>query len=140
MEESHLKLKIKNNKKIRISFFIGSLGLGGTEKQLLNLINSLDKKKFIIDLHILMNEKGELFKELNKNIKVFLPRFRFKLLLKNFLNFVVSYFRIRKTKPEIIHCFLPHAYLIGGFIGYFINHRNVIMSRRSLNFYQDNFL
>ena len=106
MKKSQLKLKKKTNKKIHISFFIGSLGLGGTEKQLLNLINSLDKKKFIVDLHILMNEKGELFKELNSSVKVFLPKFRFKSLLKYLLNFIVSYFRIKKTKPEIIHCFL----------------------------------
>ncbi len=139
MKKSQLKLKKKTNKKIHISFFIGSLGLGGTEKQLLNLINSLDKKKFIVDLHILMNEKGELFKELNSSVKVFLPKFRFKSVLKYLLNFIVSYFRIKKTKPEIIHCFLPHAYLIGGFIGFFVNHRNIIMSRRSLNYYQHNF-
>ena len=48
------------------------------KKQLLNLVNSLDKNKFRIDLFILMNEKGELFNELNSSINVYLPKFKFK--------------------------------------------------------------
>ena len=58
MLKSQLKFKKNTHRKIHISFFIGSLGLGGTEKQLLNLINSLDKKEFKIDLYLLINEKG----------------------------------------------------------------------------------
>ena len=139
MENSQIKLKKKIKKKIHISFFIGSLGLGGTEKQLLNLINSLDKREFQIDLYILMDKNGELFKELDTSINVFLPKFKFRSRLKHFLNLVVNYLRIRKNKPEIIHCFLPFAYLVGGIIGVFINHQNIIMSRRSLNNYQQKF-
>ena len=44
--------------------------------------------------------------------------------------------RIKLTKPDIIHCFLPQSYIFGGFIGLLLNHKNVIMSRRSLNTYQ----
>ncbi len=126
---------IKKNKKIHISYFIGSLGLGGTEKQLIKLLNSLDKKQFKIDLHLL-DEKGDLFEELDNSIKVYLPKFKFKLKLKHLFNFIVNYYRVKKTKPDIIHCFLPFAYLMGGFIGLLNKNKNIIMSRRSLNNYQ----
>ena len=78
------KLKKFSNQKIHVSFFIGSLSIGGTEKQLLNLVNSLDKNKFRIDLFILMNEKGELLNELNSYINVYLPKFKFKSKIKHF--------------------------------------------------------
>ncbi len=133
-----IKLNKQTVEKIHISFFVGSLDIGGTEKQLLKLLNSLDKKKFKIDLYII-SEKGDLFKELDKEIKVYLPKFRFKSKLRHLLNFIVNYYRVKKTKPDIIHCFLPFAYLIGGFIGLLTNNQNIIMSRRSLNNYQKKF-
>ena len=86
MLKSQVKLKKYINHKIHISFFIGSLALGGTEKQLVNLINSLDKKKFRIDLYLLTNQKGDLFKDLDDSIRVFFPKFKFKSILKHFLN------------------------------------------------------
>ena len=132
-------VKKKLEQQIYICFFIGSLDLGGTEKQLVNLINSLDKKKFKIDLYLLTDKKGDLFGELNSSVKVFLPKFKFKSKLRYFFNFLVTYFRIRRTKPKIIHTFLPYAYLVGGLIGYFLNHPNIIMSRRSMNNYQKKF-
>ena len=128
-------LRKKKIDRIHIAYFIGSLDLGGTEKQLLTLLNSLDKKKFKIDLYIIRKE-GELFEKLDKRIKVYLPKFRFKSKLRHLPNLIINYYRVRKTKPDIIHCFLPFAYLIGGFIGLFAKNENIIMSRRSLNYYQ----
>ena len=80
-----------------------------------------------------------MFKDLDSSVRVFLPKFKFKSILSHFFNFIVNYFRIKKTKPEIIHCFLPFAYLMGGFAGFLNNHQNIIMSRRSLNYYQRKF-
>lgn len=126
----------KKLERIHISYFIGSLGVGGTEKQLLALLNSLDKKKFKIDLYIIMQEKGDLFEKLDKTINVYLPKFRSKSKVNFLFNFIINFYRVRKTKPDIIHCFLPFAYLMGGFIGLFTKNQNIIMSRRSLNYYQ----
>ena len=137
-KKAYTKLKKNSHKKILLTFFIGSLNLGGTEKQIVNLINSLDKEKFKIQLHLL-SEKGDLFKEVDKSVKIFLPKFKFKFKFKHVLNFFVNFYRIKKTKPEIIHCFLPFAYLMGGVIGILLKHQNIIMSRRSLNNYHNNF-
>ena len=58
---------LKNKKKIRI--IIGSLNVGGTEKQLLEIINRLVEKKWEIEL-ITLKEKGNLAEDLNPKIKV----------------------------------------------------------------------
>ena len=50
---------LKNKKKIRI--IIGSLNVGGTENQLLKIINYLAKKNWEIEL-ITLKEKGILAK------------------------------------------------------------------------------
>ena len=87
-------------------------------------------------MHNKIQEWRDLFEELDNTIKVYLPKFKFRLKLKHLLNFIVNYYRVKKTKPDIIHCFLPFAYLMGGFIGLFTKNQNIIMSRRSLNYYQ----
>jgi len=126
--------KKKENHKIKIAFIIGSLNIGGTEKHLLNLINNFDKNKFSIYLYLLI-EKGTMFSKISKDAKVFYPK---KTIRKfsHFINFFKTLIRIKLTKPDIIHCFLPLSYIFGGFIGLLLNHKNVIMSRRSLNAYQ----
>ena len=58
---------LKNKKKIRI--IIGSLNVGGTEKQLLKIINYLAKKNWEVEL-ICLKEKGILVKYLNKKISL----------------------------------------------------------------------
>ena len=58
---------MSSKKKIRI--IIGSLNVGGTEKQVIQILNGLYKKKWSIEL-ITINGKGKLTKLLNycKNI------------------------------------------------------------------------
>ncbi len=128
----------KNNKKKRIAFIIGSLNIGGTERHLLNLINRLDQTKYGIDIHLL-NEKGVLFDELNSTVRKFYPKKIIYKKIDHFFNFFRTLWRIKATKPDVIHCFLPQSYIFGGVIGLILNHKNIIMSRRSLNFYQNNF-
>ena len=42
----------------------------------------------------------------------------------------------KKISPKIIHYYLPHAYLIGGFLSIFKDKTTFFMSRRSMNNYQ----
>ena len=62
---------LKNKKKIRI--IIGSLNVGGTEKQLLKIINNLVKRSWEIEL-ITLKEVGVLAKYLNKKTGIFKTR------------------------------------------------------------------
>ena len=130
-----LNKKNTEKEKILIAFIIGSLNIGGTEKHLLNLINNFDKKKFSIHLHLL-NEKGTMFSKMNKEVKVYYPKKTISTKFSHCINFFKTLIRIKLTKPDIIHCFLPQSYIFGGIIGLLLNHKNVIMSRRSLNAYQ----
>ena len=127
--------KKKEKEKILIAFIVGSLNIGGTEKHLLNLINNFKKEKFSIHLHLL-NEKGTMFSKMNKDVKVFYPKKTISTKFSHLINFFKTFIRFKLTKPDIIHCFLPQSYIFGGVIGLLLNHKNVIMSRRSLNNYQ----
>lgn len=49
--------KEKDMKRIKVLFMIPSLGSGGAEKVLVNLVNNLDKNKFDITLKTLFNDK-----------------------------------------------------------------------------------
>ena len=64
-------------KKIRI--IIGSLNVGGTEKQLVQILNGLYKKNWNIEI-ITITNIGELAKRLNKNIKISDPLCKFNIL------------------------------------------------------------
>ena len=53
------------NKKKKLRIIIGSLNVGGTEKQLIKIVNALSKKNWKIEI-ITLQEKGILNKYLNK--------------------------------------------------------------------------
>ena len=55
--------------KKRIRIIIGSLNVGGTEKQLIQILNGLYKNNWNIEI-IVINNRGRLTKLLNKNIKI----------------------------------------------------------------------
>ena len=79
---------LKNKKKIRI--IIGSLNVGGTEKQLLKIINNLAKRSWEIEL-ITLKELGVLGKHLNKKIKVNNLNVKFSFKLTKFF-IIISYY------------------------------------------------
>ncbi len=124
----------------KILIFLGSTDIGGTEKQLLNILRII-QPNFNISL-VIFYKKGALEKEF-RSLKVKYIDLTdvgegsnriFKILHK-----LVSFWKIIKNeKPKIIHFFLPHSYLIGGWLSFVFNTK-FIMSRRSLNFYQKKF-
>lgn len=68
-------------KKIELAFFIHTLGRGGAEQALVNLVNGLNQKKFNVTVYTVLNT-GELKNEINKEIDVIslfkLPKFFLK--------------------------------------------------------------
>ena len=56
-----------NTKKIKIAFFIPTLGGGGAERNIINFIKNFDKKKYEVSL-VLGERKGELLSEIPKGI------------------------------------------------------------------------
>ena len=69
----------------KIIFFSRNLCIGGMEKALVTLINSIDIKKDEVTL-VLEHKEGELCKELNKNVSYqFLIRLELYKLIKHII-------------------------------------------------------
>ena len=62
---------MKNNKekKVKLGFFIHTLGRGGAELVLINLLNGLNEEKYSVTLYTVLNT-GELKDKINPNVKV----------------------------------------------------------------------
>ncbi|MEM7070358.1 MAG: glycosyltransferase [Pseudomonadota bacterium] len=130
-------------KKLNITIIIGSLARGGCETWLSRTMPRLNAKKYHFEI-LLLNDNAPLESTIKRqNINVTKPWLSFKIW-PNFLSKILSLSTIciqiachyLIKKPDIVHFYLPSAYLIGGFIGFLCRQKNMVMSRRSLNFYQ----
>ncbi len=123
-----------------VIIFIGSLNIGGTEKQLLNLLK-LIHKKYVFKIFTIQ-EKGSLAHEFEKlGIEVFEPDYKKKnSKIRLILFYSLLLYKILKIylqfKPQVVHYYLPHSYIIAGFLCFLFKNTKFIMSRRSLNIYQ----
>ena len=124
------------NKKIRV--IIGSLDVGGTEKQLINILNGLTKKGWDIEVFVITH-KGKLAKFLNRKIKISCLSSKKRIKIFSLFLYIFKLYKIFKKDPHTTtHFFLPQAYMLGMFSSIIANSRcKLIMSRRSLNFYQN---
>ena len=123
--------------KRKILIIIGSLDIGGTEKQLLKIIGSLCS---YFDFTVLSFIRGgDLLNDFKKlRIKVLAPKKESRQisLIKIFSYSYMILKSFIQNKPDIVHFYLPHSYLLGSFLPYFFPKKKYLMSRRSLNFYQ----
>lgn len=124
------------NRPISIVVVVNKLAIGGTERHLLQNLPNLNREKFKISIFVLQSGgtlEGEFIKHgikinvANKSKNVFFGRLKALFYLNKYF---------KDTKPDIIHFFLPEAYLIGGLAAFIAGHQRCIMSRRSLNYYQ----
>jgi glycosyltransferase involved in cell wall biosynthesis len=126
----------------KILFAIGTLGLGGAEKQMALLITHLDRLNFSCHLFALepfgpINgylgvtnvevHDGGYFSEKSWIAKIFL------LIRAQYRLFRV----IREIKPDIIHAYLPLTNFMASFPGRILNVPTVITSKRALGTHQD---
>jgi len=120
----------------KIFIVIGSLDIGGTEKQLLLKLLSLNKK-FNFGL-VAFLRKGDLYDNFIKNgIRVYdisnNSKFTIFKIIKVLTKFILL---LRKENPSIVNLYLPHSYLIFGWLTFFFSNIKFLMTRRSLNNYQ----
>ena len=84
--------------KKKILFTTFNLGIGGIEKCLVNLVNSLDKDKYDITIFLQVKE-GEYLKDVDKHIKVIgydLSNFKGKRINNKIIRLVVNVFKYIK--------------------------------------------
>lgn len=127
---------------IRVAFVIGSLNLGGTETQLVELMRHIDRKLFEPVLFCL-NEGGALEPDVKamgvpyhiigyggigggfrKNVQALGTLFKFYILLWRY-------------RPVIVHAFLYWANIIGAVLGRLALVPIIITSRRSMGIYKE---
>lgn len=126
--------------KKRIVFVIGSLEIGGTEQHLCTVLPHLKSKALDITV-VCLQKRGALASQMDAaGIPVITPRFSTRFLFSKLLHLLVATVWLtlvfRGRRPDIVHMFLPEAYIIGGTVAIFMGIPIRLMSRRSLNNYQ----
>lgn len=131
--------------KIKIIYFIGSLQLGGAERQLAELATRLDKRKFDVEICCIA-QGGPLVKYVEQyGVPVRIFNFylvRGKLNPYSYLHLVRELWRIyryiKKSRPDIVHAYLYTAYIVGIACARLAGIPVTIASRRSLGYFKDN--
>lgn len=133
----------------KIIYIIGSLEVGGTERHLTALLPELAARGFNVSVFTFVR-KGELAKQLEavgimvetlvpNNVSEWAnhwPKFLARPWLALWVVWAL-YKKFRQIDAEILHFFLPQAYLLGMLAARFARYSgHLVMSRRSQNHYQ----
>lgn len=117
-----------------ILYVTPSLGIGGAERHLLRVATGLKERGYNISFFC-FGPTGDIGKQLvDLGLDVSSSETRTIGSLGHSLK--VLYGQIRDEKPDIVHFFLPKAYILGAPVARLAGHKRLIMSRRSLNYYQ----
>lgn len=128
-----------------ILIVIGSLNRGGTERHVEQVFSIMNRQRYNIIIYT-TSHKGVLAPTLEaQGVKVIEPLCARQLAklgkLGRYLLYSLSsiklFFLMLRLRPMIVHCFLPGAYLIGGICALITRCPKLVMSRRSLNYYQN---
>lgn len=120
--------------KIKICYVIGTLEVGGTEKQLLQLIRRMDREKFMPV--VIAFRGGVLKEEFERTVKVIVVGKRWKIDLF-FLIRLISI--IRKEKPDILQTFMFTSNTWGRIAGILSGVPVLISCERSTDLWKKNY-
>ena len=127
-----------------VLFVCGTFQMGGTERHLLTMAEALVRRGWRISVYGLSGF-GELLAAFEKTgATIIQPPIAYdgeEMSLPRRIHHLVRaavrlYFILRARRPQIVHFFLPKAYLVGAPIAMLAGVPIKIMSRRSLNDYQ----
>lgn len=129
--------------RVKIVYFIGTLGVGGAEKHLLNVVRGLDRQRFSPQVCCL-SEGGPLegdFREAGCPVTIFGYKGLKPNKVSDILGVAREFYRmvsfLKKNRPDIVHCYLYWANIIGGFAARAARCPVIITSRRSLGYFKD---
>jgi glycosyltransferase involved in cell wall biosynthesis len=125
--------------RIGIYYFVGTLGKGGAEGQLLELIEGLDRQRFEPVL-VVLKGKDALYERCKKSgVEVIFLQIRGLLQSFNPLNLAIVvrnllglYRRMKERRPHIVHGYLFLSYCLAAFMGKMVGAPVIITSRRSM--------
>ena len=140
----HHEFMSKAPEKPEVFFLIGSLQVGGAEMHLSMITPQLVKRGYAVTVFNLSG-RGQLGNDmLEQGVTVIGPPIKAQTGKWNFLNpgiLIISSLKLFLiflfTRPKIAHFFLPQCYVIGAIMACLTALPRRVMSRRSLNFYQN---
>lgn len=133
---------------MKVLYVIGSMELGGAEQHLLRVSSALRRQGYAPEVFALTTG-GPLTQAFTNNAipvhGVNLPQWMTRLLRHEraiawaglFVSAAALWWLYWRRRPQVVHFFLPAAYIVGGVVALFGPRMRRVMSRRSLNFYQD---
>jgi len=125
---------------LKIFYLIGTLEVGGTERQLVRMVTRLDRERFT-PVVCGLSAGGALEPELRaQGIPVYVVGFRGIGVVRRLPRMLRELGRlvriIRAESPDILHGFLFWAYVLGAFTGRAARVPIIIASRRSLSLFK----
>ncbi len=134
----------KNSDRGRILYVIGSLDFGGAEFHLKMITPELRRRGWKPEIYCLTQRGAQAEEVEASGVEVIGPPFKPNKRLPTYLNLALQatisgsrlFWLLLSRRPDIVHFFLPGAYLIGGPISILLRTPVRIMSRRSLDNYQ----
>ncbi len=126
----------EGNGKIDVLAVCPQLHVGGTELHLLQVLPMLDRNRFSVRLFTTQNGGNLEPKFKAVGISVVSPTITLPSPFHTLLAFVSLVRVLMRDRPEIVHFFLPEAYIVGSLAALIAGRRCLVMSRRSLNNYQ----
>ena len=132
---------------MKLLYVIGSTELGGAEQHLLGVATALRVRGYKPEIFAMVPE-GALTAAFEENgvpvrgprlapwILKFIKHQRTLAWVKLFYFAASLWLYLWKVRPKVIHFFLPASYIVGGVVSLFGPPIKRIMSRRSLNYYQ----
>ena len=121
---------------VKLMIVIGQLEIGGTERHLLSILPTLSDGAIRPCVYV-MRRGGALERDFDASgIRVIGPSHHSRRWLGLSRTSVHLLKTLRRERPDIVHFFLPEAYLLGGLCSLLGPSCRRIMSRRSLNPYQ----
>ncbi|MCM8832406.1 MAG: glycosyltransferase [Candidatus Omnitrophica bacterium] len=127
----HPQTKSPLSDRIKICFIIGTLEIGGAEKQLYLLIKNLNKEMF--DVFLIALRDGRMRKDFQEITKLYILKKRFKFDLTILFNLIRI---IKKEKPDVLHTFMFTSNTWGRLAGIFCKVPVIIASERSADLWK----
>ena len=125
----------KNDKRIRIAYFIDSINdIAGTEKQLVFLINNLDRKKIVPYLFCL-RKPSAVFNRNKLKADYYEIGMENLISMRSFIKLILIAAELRRLRIDIIQTFFIDANIVGVLCGILSRTKLIIGSRRDLGFW-----
>lgn len=133
--------KLISKRKIKLMFIIDFIysNTGGTENQLIKLVNNLNHDKY--DVHLLCLRETDWIRKNRDSLECSVSSFNYNCFNhkdpRNFLVFIKTVRHIREIQPDIVLTFFRASNILGVLASRMAGIRNILTSRRDYGLWLD---